>query len=116
MNLITIDEIKIARKFNRKNLGEVHAGSSVVQLHYETCTASILPRGKTKDEIPHFIVRIETKEERYILMEYRSPQSICFKNGFLAVLNTAHKVATHIDEARKLVKPLETIFKVAEIG
>ena len=49
-------------------------------------------------------------------MEYRSPQSICFKNGFRAVLNTAHKVATHIDEARKLVKPLETIFKVAEIG
>lgn len=113
MNLITIDEIKVAKKFKRKNLGEVRAGCYSVILTYHTCTATIMPRGKTKNEAPYFLVRIESKEDRYILMEYRSPQSICFNKGFRAVLNTAHKVASHIDAAYSLVEPLNSIFKVA---
>ena len=113
MNLITIDEIKIAKNFKRKNLGEVRAGCESVVLTYHTCTATIMPRGKTKNEAPYFLVRIESKEDRSILMDYRSPQSICFNKGFRAVLNTAHKVASHIDSAYTLVKPLNNIFKVA---
>ncbi len=113
MNLITIDEIKIAKNFTRKNLGEVRAGCESVVLTYHTCTATIMPRGKTKNEVPYFLVRIESKEGRYILMDYRSPQSICFTKGFRAVLNTAHKVASHIDAAYTLVEPLNNVFKVA---
>lgn len=114
MDMLTIDEIKIAEKFTRKNLGEVRTGlGKSVVLTYNTCKAIIMPRGKTKTKPPYFLVRIESKEDRKLLMQYKSPQSICFAKGFRAVLNTAHKVASHIDAAHTLVKPLNNIFKVA---
>ena len=68
MNLITIDEIKIAKNFTRKNLGEVRAGCESVILTYHTCTATIMPRGKTNTPSPDFLLRIESKHDRNILM------------------------------------------------